>query len=91
MELSGGGGGGGGGGGDRTLFVTAGVHGETAVAAAPVVAVGGKTVGETRNCQSAGLKEQFNIFGKCTRSLSPGELDEKMDTTLRCGRILVSC
>lgn len=47
MELSGSGGG-------QALLVAVGVHSEAAVAAAPVVAVGGKTVRETRNCQSAG-------------------------------------
>lgn len=43
VELSGGGG--------QTLFVAVAVHSEAAVAAAPVVAVGGKAVGEMRNCQ----------------------------------------
>lgn len=68
VELSSVGGGGRGGGGGQTLFITVGVHSETAVAAAPVVAVGGKTVRKTRNCQHA-------------RSLFPGELmNEKTDT-----------
>lgn len=66
VQLSGGGGGGG-----QTLFVTVGVHSEAAVAASPVVAVGGKTVGETRNCQSDGLKEHF---GKHTHLLPAAEL-----------------
>ncbi len=34
-------------GGGQTLFVAVGVHSEAAVAAAPVVAIGGKTVRET--------------------------------------------
>ena len=42
VELSSGGGGGG-----QALFVAVGVHSEAAVAAAPVVAVGGKTERET--------------------------------------------
>lgn len=44
------------GGGGQALFVAVGVHSEAAVAAAPVVAVGGKTDGETRNFV------QFNMF-----------------------------
>lgn len=44
-----------GGGGGQALLVAVGVHGEAAVAAAPVVAVRGKTVREMRNCQSAGF------------------------------------
>lgn len=49
MELSGGGG------GRQALLVAVGVHSEAAVAAAPVVAVGGKTVGETTDGQSVTL------------------------------------
>lgn len=55
VELSAGGGGGGGGG--QTLFISVGVDGEAAVAAAPVEAVGGEAVGE-RDMLAVSLRSQ---------------------------------
>lgn len=43
----------------QALFIAVGVHGEAAVAAAPVVAVGGKTATDERK---AGSKGQFGIL-----------------------------
>lgn len=37
----------------QTLFIAVGVHSEAAVAASPVITVGGKTVRDTRNFRSA--------------------------------------